>query len=301
MKTSSVNRQQALREAAASLQKHDVADARAEAEVLLAHSLGINRSQLYATLSDPMPEAVLHEYRGLLARRAAGEPSAYVTQRREFFGLEFYVDPRVLIPRPETELLVEKVLDLGRTRYAGRPLRVADIGTGSGAIAIAIAVNLPDAEIYAADASPEALEVAAINCTKHGVAGRVHLLQGDLLSPLPGRVDLLVANLPYIRDGDYASLPRHVREHEPASALLAGRQGLDFIFKLLEQAAAKISPDGTILLEIGAGQARAVAARARALFPGAKIEILKDLASLDRVIVLSLRVLQRRTKQSRGG
>lgn len=282
-----MNRQEALREAAASLERHEVADAYAEAELLLTHSLGINRSQLYATLADPVPEGVAREYRGLVDRRAAGEPSAYITHRREFFGLEFYVDRRVLIPRPETELLVEKAIDESRRKHSGCPT-IADIGAGSGAIAVALAVNLPDAVIYAVDISPEALEVAAINCEKHSVARRIKLLQGDLLGPLPGPVDLLLANLPYVKNEEHGWLQRHVRDHEPILALVGGVEGLDFIFKLLEQAPSRVSPGGAIILEIGAGQAAAVTTMARSIFPGAGIEILKDLASLDRAVVIEV-------------
>ncbi len=282
-----MNRQEALREAAASLRKRHIPDARAEAEILLAHAAGMSRAKLYASLSDPVPEPELQSYRDLIARRAGGEPSAYLTEHKEFFGLDFYVDHRVLIPRPETELLVETALHLAGTRFAGRPLKIADIGAGSGAIAITLACHLPQAQMYGIEISPDALAVARTNAERHGVADRIEWLRGDLLGPLPAPVDIIVANLPYITRQDYANLPREIRDHEPKGALLGGEDGLDFVSRLLDQAPSKLRPGGSILLEIGPFQREQVSARATVVFPGATIEVLKDLAGLDRAVLIS--------------
>ncbi len=221
--------------------------------------------------------------RQLLERRLRGEPSAYITGHREFYGLDFMVDHRVLIPRPESELLVEKAIRLARSQAISK---IADIGTGCGAIAISLAVNLPAATIYATDISSQALEVAGENCRRHGVTDRVILLQGDMLEPLPGPVDLIVANLPYVREADLpAGGPL---SFEPKLALNGGTDGLDKIRVLCRQAEEKLRNKGSMLLEIGEGQAEAVMAILHESFPSALIEIERDLAGIERVVSLRL-------------
>jgi len=204
----------------------------------------------------------------LLARRVSREPLPYILGTREFFGLYFAVDPRVLIPRPETELLVERALGLAsRVSSSSGALCIADIGTGSGCIAIALAVHLPHACLYATDVSADALAVAQRNAATHGVASRIRFLWGDLLSPLPQPVHLIVANLPYIAAQEWETLPPEVGRFEPRGALDGGPDGLDLVRWLLRQAPAYLLPGGALLLEIGASQGEAVTKLARAAFP----------------------------------
>lgn len=275
----------ALTQAAAVLEKAGIKGARLDAEVLLAHALGLTRAQLYARLDQRLSPQDRERYQALLARRARHEPVAYIVGHRAFYGLDFFVDRRVLIPRPETELLVERAISMARARS----LRlIADVGTGCGAIAVTLAVHLPEATLYALDASPDALAVAEANCRRHGVEGRVRLLLGDLLSPLPQPVDLIVANLPYIPRGELRGLPRAIRDYEPLAALDGGEDGLEAIRRLLAQAGEHLRPRGAILLEIGADQGPAVVALARRHFPTARAEIAKDYAGLDRVVIVEL-------------
>jgi release factor glutamine methyltransferase len=257
-----------------------------DAELLLGHVLGLTRAQIHAHPDRRLDAAELDSYRELVERRRQHEPVAYIIGHKEFYGLDFYVDRRVLIPRPETELLVEKGLEIGQA--ASHPLTVADVGTGCGAIAISLAVHLPQAIIYALDASPEALEVASLNCCSHGLERRVHLLQGYLLSPLSEPVDLIVANLPYVSWAEWGQLPRTITAYEPRSALDGGPDGLDAIRRLLTQAQSHLKPQAKILLEIGAKQGPAVTDLARCHFPAAMVEVVQDYASLDRIVVIEI-------------
>jgi len=263
---------------------------RLDAELLLVHALGLSRARLIAQFDRVLSPAELTRYRQLIERRRAHEPVAYIVGHKEFYGLDFYVDRRVLIPRPETELLVEKAIELagkvGDRGYGLYPLTLADVGTGSGAIAVSLAVHLPQATIYALDSSAEALEVAVRNVRRHGVEGRVHLLRGDLLSPLPEPVDLIVANLPYVSEEELAELPPEIRCYEPLSALDGGPDGLRHIRRLLAQAREYLRPHGAVLLEVGATQGEAVAELARRHFPTAEIEIARDYGGLDRVVIV---------------
>lgn len=272
----------------ATAQLHGVSETpRLDAELLLGHALGWGRARVMAELPSVVPAAALHTFRDLVARRMDHEPVAYLTGRKEFFGLEFLVDRRVLVPRPETETLVELALEWAREwrRFhpAAGPLVIADVGTGSGCIAIALAVHLPDARVYAIDLSPGALDMARQNIARHAVAGRVTLLQGDLLAPLPQPVDLLASNPPYTI---LAEIDEGVRRHEPHLALDGGVAGLDVYRRLLATAPAALRPGGAALLEIGAAQAAAVTAMARAAFPTAQVMVRQDLAGRDRVVMV---------------
>lgn len=256
---------------------------RLDAEILLAHALGITRAQLHTHPRGQLNSAELASYRQLIERRARREPVAYIVGHKEFYGLDLFVDNQVLIPRPETELLVELSIEMAQARS----LRlIADVGTGSGAIAVSMAVHLPQARVYATDASSGALEVAACNCRRHGVEDRVRLLQGHLLKPLPQPVDLIVANLPYVSQAELSKLPPEIRCYEPGEALNGGPDGLDHIRRLLARAGGHLKPGGVVLLEIGATQGPAVAALARCYFPAARIEIVQDYAGLDRVMIV---------------
>jgi release factor glutamine methyltransferase len=271
-----------LAQAATGLENAGIEESRLDAEVLLAHSLGITRAQLHAHPQRQLSPTEVAGCQQLIERRARREPMAYIVGHKEFYGLDFFVDHRVLIPRPETELLVEKAIEISQPQSV-----IADVGTGSGAIAISLAVHLPQALVYATDASPAALEVAACNCRRHGVEDRVHLLLGRLLEPLPERVDLIVANLPYVSEAEWAQLPPEISRYEPREALDGGPDGLDPIRRLLAQAEGHLKPGGVILLEIGATQGAAVVALARRHFPAARIEIVQDYAGLDRVVMVS--------------
>jgi release factor glutamine methyltransferase len=255
---------------------------RFDAEILLAHALGITRAQLHAHPQSQLRPTEQANYHQSIERRAQREPVAYIVGHQEFYGLDLFVDDRVLIPRPETELLVERAIQISQ-----RQAVMADVGTGSGAIAISLAVHLPQALIYATDASPGALQVAARNCRRHRVEDRVHLLQGHLLGPLPEPVDLIAANLPYISQAELAQLPPDIRLYEPREALDGGSDGLDHIRRLLAQAGEHLKPGGVVLLEIGATQGKAVTKLARRHFPAAKVEIVADYAGLDRIVTVS--------------
>jgi release factor glutamine methyltransferase len=258
---------------------------RLEAEVLLAHVLGASRTVLMAHPERSLTSGQLDRYRKLVRHRVGNYPLPYLTGHVEFYGLKFEVTPDVLIPRPETETLVDLAL-------AGQPASIVDVGTGSGCIAVALAVHLPEAIVYAIDISPAALAVARRNAERHGVAERVRLMTGDVLSPRPGPVDLIVSNPPYIPSGECASLPDSIRNHEPWLALDGGSDGLAITRRLLAQSPAVLhSPDpveglpgGELLIEIGADQGKAASRLARAAFPQAAVRVHPDLAGRDRVL-----------------
>lgn len=267
-----------------------------DAQVLLGHVTGASRTAILAYPERPLTEEQAAGYAGLIARRAAHEPVAYLTGHREFMGLDLLVDRRALIPRPETELLVESALrDLAErlARDPGAPPLVADIGVGSGAIPIALAMREPRLpRLYATDISPDALALARENAERLGVAGRITFLLGDLLSPLPEPVDVLTANLPYVAPDD-PDVPRSVSAYEPAQALYGADdplgRGLGHIRRLLAQAPARLRPGASLYLEFGYDQAATVERLARETFPDAALRIGKDYAGWDRYIALRLR------------
>jgi len=275
-----VSLKQALSRARGILAEKNNEDTPLECELLLRHVLGISRTQLYLDLDHELSPKQEEAFWQLLKRCLNGEPTAYITGHREFYGLDFYVDPSVLIPRPESELLVEKTLSLAQNH---RLLTIAEIGTGSGAIAITLALELPGARIYATDISASALKVALINCQKHGVIDRVYLLHGNMLDPVPEPVDLIIANLPYVKESELTGM-----RFEPLLALDGGRDGMKKIRQLCRQVGGKLQPGGFLLLEIGQGQRRVVTTLLNALFPGGRIEVMPDLSGIDRVISLSL-------------
>ncbi len=255
---------------------------RLDAEVLLAHVRGCQRILLYATFDEVVPDDQRTRFRELVKRRAAGEPVAYLVGSREFFSLPFAVSPAVLVPRPETEGLVVRGIDL--VKAAAAP-RIVDVGTGSGAIAVALAKQLPQATLAATDLSAAALEVARGNAARHGTAERIEFVEADLLaSPrLAGPWTLIVSNPPYIREDEFASLPRDVREYEPRAALVAGPRGVEVIERLAGEAAERLEPGGWLLIEAGPTVASAVEA-ILAGTPGLSPEpTLKDLAGLPRI------------------
>ena len=236
---------------------------RLEAEILLACALGIRRIDLYVRHDQIVDDAGRARFRDMVRRRQEGCPTAHIVGKKEFYSLDFAVSPATLIPRPDTELLVDEALRQAKPLM--EPL-IADIGTGTGCVAVALAHRLPKARIVAVDISPEALETARGNATSLGVADRVDFRLGDLLAPLAGlRPDLIVSNPPYIPTNDIAGLDPGVRDHEPALALDGGPDGLRVIERLAEQALSLLAPGGRLLVEIGAGQeegARRVLTRA---------------------------------------
>jgi release factor glutamine methyltransferase len=230
--------------------------------------------------------AQIEVYVDAVRRREGGVPLPYVLGRVEFFGLDFVVTPDVLIPRPETELLVEHALAyLESQAFLNSPGAVIDVGTGSGCIAISLAVTLRNLQVTAIDIDAAALKVARSNGLRHGVEDRVHYVLGDLLTPVAGPFKLILSNPPYIAEGEWQDLPASVRQ-EPRSALLSGPDGLAAVRRLLDQASSRLAPGGLLLIEIGSEQAHMVQALARAVFPGAQIEIHPDLAGLPRLLTV---------------
>lgn len=253
-----------------------------DAELMLASVLGWERARLLAHVDRALRSSEQTAWQALVARRQGREPLAYILGHREFFDLDFMVDRRVLIPRPETELLVEQVLAWAASRPS--QLTLADIGTGSGCIAVALATHLPGAAIYGLDASAGSLEVAAANVAWHAVGDRVKLLTSDLLSALPVQVDAIVANLPYVRSDELPTLQPEIRDYEPREALDGGPDGLEPIRDLLADAAGHLTQAGVIFLEIGAEQGTAAGEIARQHFPEGNVQVVPDYAGRDRMV-----------------
>jgi release factor glutamine methyltransferase len=238
------------------LRKKGVESARLEAQILLAHTLGCKKIDLYVRHEEEPAEEKKAAFREMIRRRADGMPVAYLVGYREFYSLSFAVSPDVLIPRPETETLV--VQALGVLGPLAGP-RVLELGTGSGCIAVALARQHKTAQLTAIDVSPAAVELATANAAKHGVADRVSFVQGDLFAPVAGQTfDVIVSNPPYIADDEFATLDRGVREFEPRAALAGGPDGLAFYRRIAAEAGRFLNPGGTVLVEIGATQESAV-------------------------------------------
>jgi release factor glutamine methyltransferase len=266
------------------------------------HALGRDRAWIYSHSESPVASADAEKYFGLLARRAAGEPAQYLTGKQEFWGLEFEVNPSVLIPRPETEHVVEVALERLQVRsgkadcavgkLAGK-IRIADVGTGSGCIAVALAKELPSVEILATDISPAALEVASRNAVRHGVADRIRFLEADLLDSVfrdsqasvhePRAFDLIVSNPPYVARDEAASLAREVGKHEPEVALFGGQTGTEIYGRLIEQAAALLAGGGILVVELGYDSASHVRSILESDAGWMDVEIANDLAGIPRV------------------
>jgi release factor glutamine methyltransferase len=283
---------QVLEHATLTLTHASKTNARLEAQILLSHILQIERTVLYA-----YPERVLtpeqeQQFLTFIERRSRGEPIAYLTGHEEFYGLDFLVDKRVLIPRPETEFLVEAALQACRQMFdAGRTPLVADIGTGSGIIPVTLAVLEPRLPyLYASDISTDALDVAFLNCLRHHVEDRIHLLYGDLLAPLPEPVDILTANLPYVGTDELDELPLDVRAYEPHLALFSGPLGLDLLrrFFIELQHSQKLTERAILLVEIGYRQREALTSMLQGIWPHAILTFTKDYAGWDRVLQVTL-------------
>jgi release factor glutamine methyltransferase len=268
-----------LAEARRALAVAKVENAHLDAEVLLARACGVSRAMLMTEAVRLNPE-IIRKFRRMVARRAEHEPLAYIIGRKEFFSLDFEVTPAVLIPRPETETLVEESLKFLAPRESPR---VLDIGTGSGAVAVGIAMNAMDAHLVATDISEAALEVARHNAIRHRCEDRIDFVHADLFPEGDARFDLIVSNPPYIADTDLEALQPEIRLHEPRLALTAGPEGLDFYRRIAAECHSRLNPAGAVMVEIGAGQAYGV----EALFRNAgfsNIDAVRDLARIDRVI-----------------
>lgn len=275
---------QALNFAANRFNEEAIESASLDAQVLLAHLLGKDRTWLFAHHEYVLTPEEAESYTALIRRRMAHEPIAYLIGRKEFYGLEFIIDRRVLIPRPETELLVDLVLDEISALHR-KPVFVADVGTGSGAIALSLAANQKDVRVFAIDLSEDALDIADTNVQRLDVRKQVTLLCGDLLTPLTHPVDIIVANLPYIPSATYSMLEPDIREYEPRLALESGPKGLDAISRLLQQAHLHLAASGQIFLEIAHDQGEMVEQLAAYQFPHARsIRIHKDYHDHDRIV-----------------
>ena len=280
---------EALQSATKTLLRTRIDDASVEAELLLGHALRMPRTQLYTEPERVLTSTETKHLCHLVQRRLDHEPTAYILGHCEFYGIDFCIDCHTFIPRPETELLVEKAVELAhRISYTGKRITIADVGTGCGAIAISLALALPQAKIYATDISASALQVAEMNCQRHGINSQVELLQGNLLEPLPQPVDMIVANLPYIKDCEFKDLSPEIINFEPTMALAGGEDGLDKIQQMLEQMPGKLNYGACFLLEIGQGQGEMATSLIKSYSPQASIELISDLGGIERVVEVIL-------------
>lgn len=275
-----------IRQTHQTLEDAGIPDARLEAEVMVMTVMRMTRQNIFAEQETEVPANAADDLAGIVAQRLERIPLAYILGYREFYGINVVVTPNVLIPRPETEGMVEHTLFMALMGMETRELSIADVGTGSGAIAVNLAIHLPAARIYAVDISESALDVAAWNIRAHSVADRVRLGHGDLLEPLPEPVDLIVANLPYIPTDRIPTLQPEV-QREPADALDGGSDGLDLVRRLLAQAPLKLNSPGIILLELDPEQFPAAEALALEQFPDAEISAEQDLSRRNRIMVIN--------------
>jgi release factor glutamine methyltransferase len=284
----------ALKRGIAELRDANVPSYTLAAELLLLHVLGRDRTWLYAHPEEVVPGLEAHRFLSLILRRAEGEPTQYITGKQEFWGMEFEVTPDVLIPRPETEHVIEVALDrlavreirAGRKQtLTGEDLQIVDVGTGSGCIAAALAKELPGARIVATDISPAALAVAQRNAVRHSFGDRIRFVECNLLSDaaFSGPFDLVVSNPPYVGRKEKETLMREVRDHEPELALYGGEEGYEFYADLIVQAARHLKPGGLIVLELGHNSLPAVQPILD-LLDWTNVAVTKDLAGIDRVI-----------------
>lgn len=272
-----------LNESIKDLEATKIPSARLDAEVLLSFCLGCDRLEFYKNPDMPISEAKLSAFRNFIARRLQWEPVAYITGRKEFWSFTLEVNNSVLIPRPDTEIIVEEALNICR-KIDSSEIKILDMGTGSGAIAIALASEIIAAKIVATDISPEALNMAQKNAAALGLKEKIDFRQGNLFKPVDGFFDIIVSNPPYIAAEEYEKLPAGVKNYEPQDALLAGKSGLEFYEKLIYQAGAFLKKNGWLLLEIGAKQEAGVRKLMEAAGFYDKIEMCRDYAGLPRVI-----------------
>ncbi len=270
-------------------QKRGSGSARLDAEILLAHARQCSRIELYTAFEEEPDEAQRAAFRELVRRRGEGTPVAQLVGYKEFYSLRFRVNEHTLIPRPETEHLVIEALDCAKAMsVSDRPLRIADVGTGSGAIAVALALHLPSAQVTATDISAQALEVAQWNADQHEVADRVDFVCCDLLADVeqPETFDLICSNPPYVSESEYGQLDRSVREHEPKSALVAGQDGTETIKRLMAEAYPRLEPGGRLIIELSPMIADACEDLAEQISELGDLRFIKDLAGHRRILSL---------------
>ncbi len=287
--TPAITASAAIQSTRLALREAGIDEAPLEAEVLVRHVAGIDRAALYADHDRTITDTESQRLAELLARRLQREPLPYIMGHWGFYGLDYIVNNSVLIPRPETEILVEEALIAALPMAQGNhPITIADVGTGSGCVAISLARRLPHASVVATDVSVGALAVARQNIEQHNAQNQVRLVECDLLSGVEGPIDIIVSNPPYIPDGDISRLQPEVANYEPQVALVGGTDGLAIIRRLLEQASKLLSPNGTVMLEFNPPQSEALLSIARSIWPDAEPRVVKDLAGLDRVLVVEL-------------
>jgi release factor glutamine methyltransferase len=277
-----------LNSAAIILSTAGITNARLDAEVLLAHIIRKDRVWLITHRDDVLGDNPQQDFDDAIRRRIRREPLQHIIGSQEFWGLEFKVTPDVLIPRPETEFIIEAALAIVHKR--NQQVRIIDLCTGSGCIAVSLAKELTSANVIATDASEKALAVARENARNHGVADRIRYLEGDLFDPLEeldirGQIDFIVSNPPYVRAGDMATLQPEVKDYEPLMALIAGPEGTEIAQRIIKHATEYLKKNGALIMEMGLGQAEALTNMVEATGTYAKPEILKDLAGIERVLV----------------
>jgi release factor glutamine methyltransferase len=283
-----------LKRASEQLRAAAVASDILDAQSLLAHALGRDRTYLIINFNEQLSDEIITRYESLITRRAAGEPLQYITGHQEFFGLEFEVTPAALIPRPETELIIEETIRLVQQRIVTHPawqLLIVDVGTGSGCIAVTLARELEnvcaETKIIATDISPAALAVALRNATRHGLSGRIEFCEMNLLDDFPAEAlaDFIISNPPYVAANELPSLQREVRDWEPRLALTDFADGLSFYRRLLSDAPARLRPGGYLICEIGYGQAEAISSLVDETV-WSEARLLADLQSIPRTLVV---------------
>jgi len=279
---------EAINNAATLLSTAGITNARLDAEVLLSHIILKDRVWLITHRDDVLDDNHQREFADVIQRRTRREPLQHIIGNQEFWGLEFIVSPDVLIPRPETEFIIEAALAIVQDRNT--PVRIIDLCTGSGCIAVSLAKELTAARIIATDASEKALAVARENTRRHGVSEQIRFLPGDLFEPLEeldirGQIDIIVSNPPYVQAGDLSTLQPEVRDYEPEMALIAGPGGTEIAKRIIQLSPEYLKKNGALIMEMGLGQAEALTRMVEATGAYGDRELLKDLAGIERVIV----------------
>jgi release factor glutamine methyltransferase len=282
---------EALNNYSSLLKQHGLDEAEIDAKVLVSYVLKLNSAKLLAESASNISANDLAILDDLIIRRINRTPIAYITSNAEFFDMDLYVNSNVLIPRPETELLVEEAIKICNVwlNSQKRQVTVADVGTGSGAIALALMKNIADCKLYAIDKSQEALKVARINARRHNLDQNIVFIKGDLLDQICKKVDLVVANLPYVPTWEISLLSEEISKYEPLEALNGGEDGLTVITDLIKQLPGRLVQGGAFLLEIGVNQDGPIECLVKQYFPGCRIQLIRDLAGINRVIKVETR------------